>query len=102
MQSLSEFEGLCDKYSDVMDFICVYITEAHPIESGDFDEASTNIQMHTAKDLEGKLSNARELANHTKLPIYVDQLDNHACRQYAAFPERYGLYVILITQAFLK
>ncbi len=88
MQSLSEFEELCDKYKDSIDFILVYIDEAHPVESGDFDAASTNIQMHTATNIKEKMINAGELAHHTKLPIYVDKVDNAACRIYAAFPER--------------
>ncbi len=88
MNSLSKFEELSTRYREVMDFALVYIDEAHSVESGDYDATSTNLQMYFASNIAEKMENAKELAKHTQLPIFVDKVDNAACQLYAAFPER--------------
>jgi hypothetical protein len=80
---------LAAKYGSEIDFICVYIDEAHPIESGDFAADSGVLQMNEHKTMEDRMDCAKDLTEHVKLPIYVDHMENRGCLEYAALPERY-------------
>ena len=89
MAKLGEFEALADRYSRRgIDFIIVYVDEAHPIETGDFAADSGNLMMHKPTSIEQRLDNASVLAERTKAPIYVDTIDNWGESLYGAYPER--------------
>ena len=62
--------------------------EAHAIETGDFLPDSGYLQMKLPTNIEEKLSNASVLGDHTKIPIYVDTIDNLGESLYGAHPER--------------
>ncbi len=91
MAALKDFESLGGRHSDKADFVLIYITEAHPLESSNMNVlGGTGIAVNFAKTMEQKADNARELAKRTKLPIYIDDVTDTACRAYGAFPDRLG------------
>jgi len=95
MASLSKFSGIRAKYADLVDFVTVYIEEAHPSEknhfTGNFDITTHN----TFKDRLEAAGVLREEAGDLLkgCPILVDRIDDAANKAYAALPER--LYVVL-------
>ena len=50
--------------------------EAHPEETGDFPAETGNLMMKQPTSIEERLDNASVLAQRTKIPIYVDTIDN--------------------------
>jgi hypothetical protein len=89
MMRLSEFNGLYDQYKDLIDFVVIYIEEAHSIESGDFGPDTVNFRMHNHKNLDMRLESGKVLAQHTKVPIYVDDMENGGNLEFGASPERF-------------
>jgi len=95
MASLGEFSAMKEKYSQLVDFVTIYIEEAHPAERGHF---SGNIPISTHPHMEARVEAAKNLkedagAKLEGCSILVDPMDNRANMAYAAFPER--LYVVL-------
>ena len=62
--------------------------EAHPEETGDFLAETGNLMMKQPTSIEERLDNASVLAQRTKIPIYVDTIDNWGEGLYGAYPER--------------
>ena len=71
-----------------INFILVYVEEAHAVDTGDFALDSGYPQMKQPTSIEERLSNASALAEHTDIPIYVDTIYNWGQSLYGAFPER--------------
>ena len=71
-----------------IDFILIYVDEAHPEDSGDFTAESGALMMKQPTSIEERLDNASVLAEWTKIPIYVDTVDNWGESLYGAYPER--------------
>jgi hypothetical protein len=95
MRDLKEFSKLIDDFAQDVNFITVYLEEAHPLDGWKF-EGNYDIYQH-------KLGQDRlEAANilHTKIiqnfgqkraeqmPIYLDLMNNQFTQTFAAFPER--------------
>jgi len=94
MASLGKFGALRTKFAGLVDFVTIYIAEAHPTERQHF---SGNIDISTHETMEERVEAAdtlREKAGDTLkgCPILVDQMDDGANLAYAALPER--LYVL--------
>eukprot|EP00090_Calanus_glacialis_P015331 TRINITY_DN24214_c0_g1_i1.p2 TRINITY_DN24214_c0_g1~~TRINITY_DN24214_c0_g1_i1.p2 ORF type:complete len:124 (-),score=40.21 TRINITY_DN24214_c0_g1_i1:113-484(-) len=94
MASLGKFGALRTKFAGLVDFVTVYIAEAHPAEkkhfSGNFDiasHASMRERMEAANTLKEEAGQILE-----GCPILVDPMDDRANLAYAALPER--LYVV--------
>lgn len=94
MANLDKFGALRTKFVGLVDFVTVYIAEAHPAErkhfSGGFDittHASMEDRVRAANTLKEKVGD--KLRDCT---ILVDPMDDRANLAYAAFPER--LYVV--------
>ena len=62
--------------------------EAHPEDTGDFTAESGALMMKQPTSIEERLDNASVLAERTKIPIYVDTMDNWGESLYGAYPER--------------
>ena len=71
-----------------INFILVYVEEAHSTDTGDFTLDSGHPLLKQPLNIEKRLSNASALAEHTNIPIYVDTIDNCGQSLYGAFPER--------------
>jgi len=94
MANLSKFGALRTKFAGLVDFVTIYIAEAHPAErkhfSGNFDiatHASMEERMEAAKTLKEKAGESLD-----GCPILVDCMDDRANLAYSALPER--LYVL--------
>jgi len=94
MAVLESFGQMSAKYSHCADFATIYIEEAHPSEKANF---SGNISIATHKNLQERIEASQILveakSSNDNYEIFVDLMDNKACSQYAALPER--LYVVL-------
>jgi len=94
MSVLEKFGEMSTEYSHCADFATIYIEEAHPSEKANF---SGNISIATHKNIEERIKASKNLlvakGDDDQYEIFVDLMDNKACNEYAALPER--LYVVL-------
>uniref|UniRef100_A0A673KR71 Iodothyronine deiodinase n=4 Tax=Sinocyclocheilus TaxID=75365 RepID=A0A673KR71_9TELE len=87
---LDQFKQLVKDFSDVADFLVVYLAEAHATDAWAFEN---NIDISVHKNLEERLAAARTLVKEDPLcPVVVDEMTNITASKYGALPER--LYVI--------
>ncbi|KAK5870145.1 hypothetical protein PBY51_024803 [Eleginops maclovinus] len=86
MYKLEEFKQLVKDFSDVADFLVIYIEEAHSTDGWSFEN---NVDINQHKSLEDRLSAAQILLQKEPLcPVVVDEMDNSAAIKYGALPER--------------
>jgi len=99
MANLGKFSKFRQNFSEVADFVMVYIEEAHPAERGHFrvggDDGNYDIDTHNC--IEDRLNAAEILRNEAgnalkNCKILIDQMDDRANKAYASLPER--LYVV--------
>jgi len=95
MQQLQNFGNLRQKFSSAVDFVTIYISEAHPTEQ-ELGWQNYGLRQHQA--MQEKIDAARILKKEGKealegCPIVVDSMDNEVEKKYSGLPER--LYVIL-------
>lgn len=90
---LPAFRQLVEDFSDVADFLLVYIDEAHPSdgwEAPPMGPCSFNVRKH--QNLEERLGAARKLIEHFSLPpqcqLVADCMDNNANVAYGVSNER--------------
>ncbi|KAK2898409.1 hypothetical protein Q8A67_009827 [Cirrhinus molitorella] len=77
-------------FSDVADFLVVYLAEAHATDAWAF---ANNVDISVHKNLEERLAAAQTLVKEDPLcPVVVDEMTNITASKYGALPER--LYVI--------
>ena len=92
MGALHELQA---KYADRVDFLVVYIREAHPEEgwvvSHNRDEG-IRIQDPTTDEARYKVATECALRLQIKLPVVVDAVDDAIANAYGALPDR--LYLI--------
>lgn len=90
MYKLDEFKQLVKDFSDVADFLVVYIAEAHSTDGWAF---TNNIDIKHHQSLEERLSAAQILVQKEPLcPVVVDVMSDTTCVKYGAMPER--LYIL--------
>jgi len=94
MASLEKFGTLRQNFSDLADFVTIYIAEAHPAERGHFTD---NYDIDTHKHMGDRLRAAETLREKAGehlagCTILVDPMDDRANLAFAALPER--LYVV--------
>lgn len=87
MYKLDEFEELVKNFSEVADFLVVYIAEAHSSDGWAF---TNNYDINTHQRLEDRLSAARILLQKDPLcPVVVDEMSDITAIKYGALPERF-------------
>jgi len=96
MENVKKFGALCGKFSDIADFVTVYISEAHPLESGDLPE-NYEFKFGSHEQFEDRIGAAQSLNQKFKnlsitCPLLVDFMDDKANKAYGALPER--IYVL--------
>ena len=96
MESLVKFGALSREFHNA-DFISIYISEAHPQESGDLHE-NYKWQIKTHEQFEERIEAAKALSESCKemnigAPVLVDFMDDRCNKAYGAAPER--LYILL-------
>ncbi|XP_069189663.1 type I iodothyronine deiodinase-like [Procambarus clarkii] len=92
MANLERFREMTDEYSQVADFLVVYIAEAHPSDGWALKD---NIKITKHRTLEERILAAQNMVKLEllKCPILVDRLEDEANNAYGALPER--LFIIL-------
>merc|ERR1711874_848535 len=95
MANLEKFGELRRNFSQSVDFVTIYIEEAHPVEEGHYNG---NYDIRTHRNIAERLSAAQTLREDAGdqlagSPILVDPMDDRANLAYAALPER--LYVVM-------
>ena len=94
MTSLRRFGQLVSDFGGLVDFLVVYVEEAHPVEANHFKnilEVQEHTQLQDRIDAAGVLMQ-EEGENLLGCKVVVDNMSNDGCFAYAAFPER--LYII--------
>lgn len=84
-----------EAYKDDVNFLCVYITEAHPedgwIAQSNRDEGIKYLQPTTIEE-RADVAEACVLSLDLKMPTVLDDMTNHVDLSYSALPMR--LYLI--------
>jgi len=88
MAKIAEFMELVPKYSnEAVDFLVVYIQEAHPLDEWHFDFEKNKRYNH--KTLEDRVEAGEFLTEIVKnVPVVVDNMEDTNCTAYGARPER--------------
>jgi len=88
MAKISEFMQMVPKYaSEPVDFLVVYIQEAHPLDEWAFDFEKNKRYNH--RTLEDRLEAGEFLTEIvTNVPVVVDNMDDGCSKSYGARPER--------------
>lgn len=90
MYKLEEFKQLVKDFSDVADFLVIYIAEAHSKDGWAF---ANNFDINQHQSLEDRLSAAQIVVQKDPLcPVVVDEMNDLSTIKYGAVPER--LYVL--------
>jgi len=99
MANLGKFGELRQNFSDVADFVTIYIAEAHPAERGHFRVGGDggNYDIDTHNNIADRLNAAETLQKEAGdalkgCKILVDPMDDRSNKAYASLPER--LYVV--------
>ena len=79
------------QYRDSVQFLVIYIREAHPIDGWDM---GSKHRLHDPKTIEERrqVAGVCEVAMQHGIRTYVDEMDDAVMTVYAAWPER--LYLI--------
>ncbi len=92
MEVLSQFVDVVEKFSNVADFITVYISEVHATDGWSFKTNPYKIKQH--QHLEDRITAAKMLKEkNLPCPLVVDTMTDEASKLYGALPER--LFIIL-------
>lgn len=88
---VGEFLNVVQEFSDVADFLSIYVEEAHPTDGWAFEN---NVEISTHKTLEDRCQAAKLMQDSVQFncPIMIDTMENEANNAYAGLPIR--LYVI--------
>ena len=95
MKSLDEFLAIQETYKKSVDFVIIYINEAHPMER---DNLNGNYKINSHANMDERISAAKiledeiDLVLDQKYTLLVDLFDNEAEDSYAPLPER--LYIV--------
>ena len=82
--------ALVDDFKETVDFVAVYIQEAHPIDGWYFKKNPYQIKQHTS--ILDRVRAANHLTDTLAMTLVVDDITNMADFTYDAKPDR--LYVI--------
>jgi len=88
MAKMANFMELVDKYSNEdVDFLVIYIKEAHPLDGWSFEFEKNKRYSH--KTLQDRLEAGKFLAEIAKnVPVVVDSMDDGNTKAYGARPDR--------------
>ena len=88
MAKLAQFRRLVADFEERVDFLIVYIDEAHPSDGWKFEGNAYDIANHV--DIEARLAAAGRLAeNRLPCEMVVDSMSNRANKSYSAAPEKF-------------
>jgi len=88
-QTIQKFNKWAVKYSQNIDFVVVYIAEAHASDAWPLGKF-VNIPNHTCVADRKKASTVlRDQGLSSSIPIYLDSMENTFDKEFAVWPERY-------------
>lgn len=87
MERLREFNDVMTEFSDIADFLVIYISEAHPTDGWAF---KTDFAVKQHRTIEERVQAAQLMLNASNLqaPVLVDSTENEANLAYGALPIR--------------
>lgn len=91
MSKLARFNDIVADFADSIDFVTVYVQEAHATDGWRIKGGAFSIAYHRDIDARFKAANILQGIG-LKCPLLVDTMSNEASLQYAAVPEAF--YVI--------
>eukprot|EP00794_Sanderia_malayensis_P019015 gene19015-20927_t len=92
---MEEFSKIVAEFSDIADFVVVYVEEAHPVDEWCFKNAQFSMKQQSR--LEERVEAARYIATkYQHIPVYADLMNNNVSKAFGALPER--LYILLNNQ----
>jgi len=92
-QTINKFNRWAQKYSQNIDFVVVYIEEAHASNAWPLGKF-VDIPNHTCvADRKKASAILRERGLSPSIPIYLDTMENAFDKAFAVWPERY--YIVL-------
>lgn len=87
MEKLGAFKQIARDFSDIADFITIYIVEAHATDGWSISNyINSDIAHH--KTLEDRTTASERLRKDFSHPLYLDPIDDQNSRMYVAVPER--------------
>ena len=95
MAQLGSLHDLYDKYRDTVQFLVVYIREAHPEDGwviGSNRDNGIALNDPTNNDERLEAATACALRLKIRMPVVVDEIDDQIASAYGALPDR--LYLI--------
>ncbi|KAH3893967.1 hypothetical protein DPMN_018122 [Dreissena polymorpha] len=91
MAKLAQFNQLVDNFADSIDFVSVYLSEAHPIDG--WKLTGNAYEISQPETIDQRIAASRNLLEAgLKCPLFVDGMENVVAREFAAFPE--SLYAV--------
>lgn len=91
MSALDQFNKVVTDFDKDVDFLAVYISEAHPLEGWFVPGGKYNLNQH--KSIDDRISSAELLQDAgIACPVVIDTMNNEGINQFAALPE--ALYVV--------
>jgi len=96
---VEEVHSLVDKYQNKAHFLTIYIREAHP---QDLWPLGQHVVVNSHKTIADRIDVAKQFiaANHWKLEMVVDTLQDLFMKEYWSHPERF--YVVLDNKLVFK
>ncbi|XP_068703144.1 thyroxine 5-deiodinase-like [Montipora foliosa] len=87
MERLREFNSIMAEFSDIADFLVIYISEAHPTDGWAF---KTDFAVKQHRTIEERIKAAQLMLHASKVqaPVLVDSAENEANLAYGALPIR--------------
>lgn len=79
------------RFSDHVQFLMIYIREAHPVDGWDVGSAYRTVDPQTIEERR-KIARECEIALRYGIQTYVDEMNDAVMNAYAAWPER--LYLV--------
>ncbi len=92
---MARIEELREKYADRVEFVFVYIKEAHPADEWQMDSnVAKKVVFEQPRTFEDRMGLAQTFVSEmgVETPTLVDDISNTANACYAAWPER--IYVV--------
>ncbi|WAR12853.1 IOD1-like protein [Mya arenaria] len=91
MAKLAQFNQLVDDFAHVIDFVTIYIKEAHPLNGWNLIGNKHDIRQH--ETIQDRIKAAKLLSDSgLRCPLYVDTMENDAQLAFSSFPE--SLFVL--------
>lgn len=92
MVKLGHFNKLVARFTDVADFLVIYIEEAHPLDGWAF---RNNHDINKHRTIQERRQAAQRIKNkvHKDCPVMVDDMSDNANIRYGGYYER--LYILL-------